>query len=236
MRCSKVSTRNFSSSSSSSDHDEKTIPASARAGATFSRKISSIHGRMRSSRSRTSTSCWAGDRPSELGVVMPAASWSFRPATRTWKNSSRFWLKIARNLARSRVGTDSSSARVSTRSLKSSHDSSRLNWRGTGASASGSGSVIRSRYRRTPGAQVETGLRVVVFLVTEIPLQQDVLALRVADDALAVAPELRVVRREEDEPGGDPGPEVVDHLAIAERRPHLPVRRDRPEVHDLGVG
>ena len=35
----------------------------------------------------------------------PAATWSFSPATRTWKNSSRFWLKMARNLARSSSGT-----------------------------------------------------------------------------------------------------------------------------------
>ena len=33
------------------------------------------------------------------------------PATRTWKNSSRFWLKIARNLARSSSGVGGSSAR-----------------------------------------------------------------------------------------------------------------------------
>ena len=59
-------------------------------------------------------------------VRTPAASCSCRPDTRTWKNSSRFELKIARNLARSSRGSDASSASASTRALKSSHDSSRL--------------------------------------------------------------------------------------------------------------
>src|SRR4051794_33505644 len=52
-----------------------------------------------------------------------------RPATRTWKNSSRFWLAMARNLARSMTGTLGSLARASTRSSKSSHESSRFSSR-----------------------------------------------------------------------------------------------------------
>ena len=46
-----------------------------------------------------------GVRPSGVAGASPAATWSLRPATRTWKNSSRFWLKMARNLARSSSGT-----------------------------------------------------------------------------------------------------------------------------------
>ncbi len=52
--------------------------------------------------------------------------WSCTPATRTMKNSSRLVAKIARNFRRSISGSDSSSASWSTRSLKSSQDSSRL--------------------------------------------------------------------------------------------------------------
>ena len=65
-----------------------------------------------------------GSRP-----LTPAAIWSLSPATRTWKNSSRFWLKMARNLTRSSSGVCGSSARASTRALKSSQDSSRLMYR-----------------------------------------------------------------------------------------------------------
>ena len=39
------------------------------------------------------------------GCARPAASCSCRPDTRTWKNSSRFELKIARNFARSSSGS-----------------------------------------------------------------------------------------------------------------------------------
>src|SRR4051812_9315065 len=59
------------------------------------------------------------------------------PATRTMKNSSRLVPKIARNLARSSSGTRGSSASASTRSLKSSHETSRFVygiWPETGAS------------------------------------------------------------------------------------------------------
>ena len=56
----------------------------------------------------------------------PASTCSWRPDTRTWKYSSRFEEKIARNFARSRSGRAGSSARARTRALKSSHDSSRF--------------------------------------------------------------------------------------------------------------
>src|SRR3954469_9400887 len=57
---------------------------------------------------------------------------------RTMKNSSRLLAKIARNLARSSNGIRSSSASCSTRSLKSSHDSSRFAYSSVESSAGGS--------------------------------------------------------------------------------------------------
>jgi hypothetical protein len=90
MRSSNVSTRNFSSSSSRSAHDDSRMPASASAGDTWSRNTACIRGSSLSRRSRMSRSCCAAVRPSGLVVATPAATWSFRPATRTWKNSSRF--------------------------------------------------------------------------------------------------------------------------------------------------
>ena len=57
---------------------------------------------------------------------MPAAIWSFKAATRTWKNSSRLIEQIAQNLARSSSGMPGSEASDKTRSLKSSQLNSRL--------------------------------------------------------------------------------------------------------------
>ena len=76
------------------------------------------------------------------GAAQPATTWSVRPATRTWKNSSRFWLKMAQNLARSSSGTAGSSADSRTRALKSSQDSSRFRNR-VGSSRLGSDVVGR---------------------------------------------------------------------------------------------
>src|SRR5262245_213380 len=47
---------------------------------------------------------------------------------RTWKNSSRFEAKIARNFTRSRSGLRSSDASWRARALNSIHESSRLSW------------------------------------------------------------------------------------------------------------
>ncbi len=79
---------------------------SASSGATCSRNRRS--SRSTSTRARAASSrTWAvGERPSGARRRMPAATWSSRPATRTWKNSSRFWLKMARNLARSSSGIE----------------------------------------------------------------------------------------------------------------------------------
>jgi hypothetical protein len=77
-------------------------------------------------RSRIASIVSDGVRPSSLGLVMPASTWSCRPATRIMKNSSRFDAKIAANFTRSSSGWSASSASWRTRSSKSSHDSSRL--------------------------------------------------------------------------------------------------------------
>lgn len=49
----------------------------------------------------------------------------------------------------------------------------------------------------------------------EIPLENDVLPLRVPNDALAVTPELGVVRRQEHEPVERPLTELLDQVAVA---------------------
>ncbi len=77
-------------------------------------------------RTRISPSCWLVERPSGERVRSPAASCSFKPATRTEKNSSSPVEKMARNLTRSSSGSLVSVARSSRRSAKSSQESSRL--------------------------------------------------------------------------------------------------------------
>ena len=54
-------------------------------------------------------------------------------------------------------------------------------------------------------------------------------------DPLAVAAELRVVGRQQLQPGDGALAELVDHATITEDAVDLPVRRDRAEVHDLHV-
>ena len=105
---------------------------------TTRRPSSASSGRMRDSHSRDCRAAWAdtrstirsivseGERPSGPRASIPASTWSCRPATRTMKNSSWFDAQMARNLARSSSGICSSSASWSTRSLKSSQESSRL--------------------------------------------------------------------------------------------------------------
>src|SRR5262245_12944522 len=79
--------------------------------------------------------------------------------------------------------------------------------------------------------------RVVVVVVdAEVPLEGDVLAFGVADHSLAVAAELRVVPRQQDEAGEHASAELLEHDAIAPIAVDLPVRRHRSEVDDAGVG
>jgi hypothetical protein len=70
---------------------------------------------------------------------------------------------------------------------------------------------------------------------TEIPLQDQVLALRIADDPLAVTPELRVVRWQQKQPCKNPLAELLYHGPVAELGVDAPVGRYRPEVHDSDV-
>ena len=77
---------------------------------------------------------------------------------------------------------------------------------------------------------------VVLLGEPEVPVEQDVLPLGVADHPLAVATELRIVGREEHQAGEDPAPELVDDLAVAEVGVDLPVGRHRAQVDDPGVG
>ena len=81
-------------------------PASCSAGAISF--VNAVAWRVTSSstRARIARSCSTWSRPSGDVERTPTASCSFRPATRTWKNSSTLPLKIARNFARSSSGTD----------------------------------------------------------------------------------------------------------------------------------
>ena len=64
----------------------------------------------------------------------------------------------------------------------------------------------------------------------EIPFEDDVLPLGIADDALTVTPKLGVVRRQEDEPSKCPLAELLDEVPVAELRLHLPVGGDGAEI------
>ena len=88
------------------------------------RRYSSVT--MRWTRAETAASCSVGSIPSAGVVVTPSSIWTFRPATRTMKNSSRFDETIPRNLSRSRTEREPSDASSSTRWLNSSQESSRL--------------------------------------------------------------------------------------------------------------
>ena len=92
----------------------------------WSRKIRSCCDTSSPTRSRICSSWRPAVRPSGSPLPSPPPPGPSAPATRTWKNSSRFWLKMARNFARSSSGTCGSSASASTRALKSSHESSRF--------------------------------------------------------------------------------------------------------------
>ena len=122
----KTSTRYARSSSLSDDQSDSRTPASPRAGTSRSRKIRSCRAISSSTRARITFSCSPGRSPSTDRVRTPATTLSCRPATRTWKNSSMSWAKIAMNFTRSSRASLSSSARSRRRAAKSSRDSSRL--------------------------------------------------------------------------------------------------------------
>ena len=77
--------------------------------------------------------------------------------------------------------------------------------------------------------------RLLAFVVAEVPFEDEVLALGIAGDPLAVAAELRVVRREQLQAGLRPLRELLDRLGVAEHAVNLPVGRDRTEVDDADV-
>src|SRR5580704_13593244 len=87
----------------------------------------------------------------------------------------------------------------------------------------------------TGGAGLKLCLALGFLAVVEDPFEGQLLPLGVAHDPLAVASELGVVRRQQDQTGQHPVAELVDHV----RRPvvalDLPVRRDRAEIHDAHV-
>ena len=74
----------------------------------------------------TCSNCCVGVAPVLSRVRRPSSFMSCRPPTRTMKNSSRLEAVMARNFARSSTGRVLRAASSSTRSLKASHDSSRL--------------------------------------------------------------------------------------------------------------
>src|SRR2546426_1943385 len=70
---------------------------------------------------------------------------------------------------------------------------------------------------------------------SEIPVEQEVLPLGVTHDPLTVTAELRVVRRQEEQPGQRPLAELLDQVALAEFGMHIPVRSGWSEVDDAHV-
>ena len=95
------------SSSPSSSQSANSTPASWSAGRDLLREHVPPGGRRAPRRGRGSRGAVrpGRGRPGAL-LRTPAASCSCRPETRTWKNSSRLELKIARNFARSSSGSD----------------------------------------------------------------------------------------------------------------------------------
>ena len=111
----------------SSDSQPTTaIPCSESAGRSAEPTQRAWRSRSSPARARIASIVSDGVRPSAPVFASPASTWSWRPATRIMKNSSRLDVKIAANFSRSIRGTDASSASSSTRSLKSSQLSSRL--------------------------------------------------------------------------------------------------------------
>jgi len=73
------------------------------------------------------------------------------------------------------------------------------------------------------------------LFVAEIPGDQDILALGITVDALAVASELGIMWWEQHQAGMHPVTEGLDQSGIAERGPDFPVRGGRTQVDDLQV-
>ena len=120
--------------------------APAAASRSQQRGLAPAAARARRSRISSSISARRAARPARASRC-PASTWSCRPATRTMKNSSRlFEVDRARTSRARAAGRAASSASCSTRSLNSSHDSSRLKY------SLGSREVDRPRRRHPPAA------------------------------------------------------------------------------------
>jgi WhiB family redox-sensing transcriptional regulator len=78
-------------------------------------------------------------------------------------------------------------------------------------------------------------LLLVFFRKAKVPLEEQVLALGVTNDALPIPAKLGVVGRQQLESSEHPGSEFLDQRPIAEVGMHLPVRRNGTEVHDPDV-
>src|SRR4051794_14948404 len=89
---------------------------------------------------------------------------------------------------------------------------------------------------RAPGQVSDLGSGLAfLFGHAEVPVEQQVLALGVPHDPLAVAAELRIVGRQQLEAGEHAGPELLDERAVPEVRVDLPMGRHRAEVHHADV-
>jgi len=84
-------------------------------------------------------------------------------------------------------------------------------------------------------ASDELAARLALFVVPEVPLDEQVLSLGVTVHALAVATELGVVWGKETKARVNAVDEGLDLLFVTEDHAALPVRGHRPEVDDLDV-
>jgi hypothetical protein len=85
--------------------------------------------------------------------------------------------------------------------------------------------VVRTRYKLTAGLRL--------FVVAKVPLNEKVLAFRVAVHAFAVASELRIVWRQEAKARVNAVDEGLNLFFVAEDHSALPVRRDGAKIDDL---
>lgn len=84
-------------------------------------------------------------------------------------------------------------------------------------------------------ASDELAPRLSLFVVTEVPLHEQILTLGVAIHALAVATELGIVGRQKSQTGIDAVDEGLNLLLVTKDHAALPVRGDRTEVDHLDV-
>jgi len=102
------------------------IPCFLSSGSTLSRRHLTCSSTMGSTRSLITLSCSRGVSSPGMGPISLISSISFKPETRTIKNSSRLLAKTARNFNRSSTGNDSSVASSRTRLKNSNWLKSRL--------------------------------------------------------------------------------------------------------------